>query len=457
MVSKDPKSNTGPDLQPFDESRIQDHFWDPEPWDKLLPSPGFLTDFILHLRGIMTPTSFCFWSGVFVVSNILQRDAWLRWFPDPLFPNFFIVFVAPPRVCAKSSAVRFGEKLLYKYTEKLNNPALEFMKEPRILNKATPEALNDTLNPVTEKVKVGEKIVTLNRGSSATIIVSELANFLGKQKYNAGLTEKLIDLYDCKDKNREGTRAHGIEEQKNTFVTLFGATTIEGLEESIPSVAMAGGFISRLIIDYHTASTRWTGRRIPKPVIGGPTQEDLLERMAWIAQNAYGEYTLSPEADDYYAKRYEEIGELLSIEENLRKRDMNQRYDIHLVKLALLIRAQRYTPGTVIELQDIMEADQVLRQTFSRNHEVTAEVGVSLYQKGVNRVVDLIRKKGSTTRRQVLQASSPYGVNAEILTRILDQLSQEGRIKITLGGKERVYPSRKGHEVYHWRGKRERK
>jgi hypothetical protein len=308
---------------------------------------------------------------------------------------------------------------------------------------------------VQSALKRGDRIVNLNRGSSATIIVSELANFLGKQKYNAGLTEKLIDLYDCKDRNREGSRAHGVEEQKDTYVTLFGATTVEGLEESIPSVAMGGGFISRLIIDYHRTSTRWAGRRIPKPVLGGPTQQDLLERMVWIAKNAYGEYTLSPDADAYYAKRYEEIGELLATEENIRKRDMNQRYDIHLVKLALLIRAQRYTPGRVIELQDIRQADKILEQTFARNHEVTAEVGATTYQKGLNRVLTLLQKREQMTRRQILQATSPYpGMNAEVVTRIIDQINQEGKIKITVGGEERKHPSRKGQEVYRWRGRR---
>jgi hypothetical protein len=440
---------------PFNESMVSDRFWSEEEWDKYLPSPGFITDFVLHLRGIMTPTSFCFWSGVFVVSNILQRDAWLQWFPSPMFANFFIIFVAPPRVCAKTSAVTFGEKLLYKYVKILGDEKLRFLKEPRIYNKATPEGLNEVLKPEerTFCTPDGSILPPLRRGSSATISVGELSNFLGKQKYNTGLTEKLIDLYDCKDRNVEGSRTYQTEVQENVYVTLFGATTKDGLEESIPSVAMGGGFISRLIVDSHETETRWKGRSKPRPVIGGPTQNELLERMAWIARNAHGEYTFSEEANAYYEKRFEEIGELLSSEPNLWKRDMSQRYDIHLVKLSLLLRTQRYVPGNVIELQDIQEADKILMRIFSKNHEVIAEVGVTTYQKGLKRVEKKIIEKNGVTRRQLLHATSPYkGIDAEVLLRMIQQLNQEGKIKIMLNGSEQKYATRNGQEKYYWRG-----
>lgn len=445
---------------PFDEANVKDHFWKEEEWDEFLPSPGFITDFVLHLRGIMTPTSFCFWSGAFVISNILQRDAFLRWFPDPIFANFFIVFVAPPRICAKSTAVRFGEKLLYKYTDLLaDNPRLVFLKEPRIYNRATPEGLNDILSPV-EKLFEGDT-KPLKRGSSCAIIVSELANFLGKQKYNAGLTEKLIDLYDCKDKHREMSRSHGVEMQEDTYVTLFGATTTEGLEESIPSIAMGGGFISRLIIDSNEKATRWSGHHRPRPVVGGPTQKDLLERMAWIAKNSQGEYVFSKEADAYYIQRYNEIGKLLQSEDNLKKRDLNQRYDIHLVKLAMLLRAQRYDPGEIIsnrrfhtiELFDIQEADRILQRTFARNHEVFAEVGVTEYHKCLGRISKKIQESPGITRTELLRATTTYS-NAELLSRVLFQLNEEKKLRIIKNGERTTQPSRYGKEKYFWHGRK---
>jgi hypothetical protein len=434
---------------PYDESQIKDKFWKEEPFDKCLPEKGFLTDFVLATRGIETPTLLSFWSAVWTLSSALKRDAFFKWFPDPLYPNFFIILVAPPALCRKSTAVRqFGEKILIAFTKYYEDPKIRFVKEINLLRKATPEAMEKALEPIEgEIITVGKKTIKMSRGSQVAIVVSELSTFLGKQKYNEGLISKLIDLYDCKDDDSSATIKRGSLVFKNIYVTLIGATTISGLNESIPEVAMEGGFISRVILVHAPRPTRAYPE--PRPVIGGPTRKELSKRLAWIANNAQGEYYFSPEAKKHYDKfYYKHRKSLLKGEKD--DVELKSRYDLHLRKLALILRAQEYREGNEISLDILKKAQLILEETYKDAQGITKDVGVSLYTKTYMRVKDLLLERGKITRRQLIQRLSPSGVSADMILKVMEQIHQAGLITISLRGKKRKVPSTIGEELYTW-------
>ena len=434
---------------PYDESQIKDKFWVEEPFDKYLPKKGFLTDFVLATRGIETPAHLCFWSAVWVLSSALKRDAFFKWFPDPLYPNFFIILVAPPRICAKSTAVRqFGEKILMGFSKHYKDPKMKFVKEVNLLRKATPEAMEVALAPV-ENVIIGSGTgaVKMSRGSQAAVVVSELAVFLGKQKYNEGLITKLIDLYDCKDDDSSSTISRKTINFKNIYFTLIGATTISGINESIPEAAMGGGFISRVILVHSPTPTRSYPE--PRAVIGGPTRDELTKRLAWIANNAQGEYYFSEEAKKYYDKFYKKNRAAL-IKGDEASIDLKSRYDIHLRKLALILKAQRYEKGNEISLEILKEAELILEETYNGAAGITQDVGATLYTKSYMKTKEIIFKRGKITRRQLIQRLSPSGVSADLVLKIMQHVHQEGLIAITLRGEKRKYPSTIGEELYIW-------
>lgn len=434
---------------PFDESQIKDKFWSEEPFDKYLPGKGFLTDFVLATRGIETPTHFCFWSAVWTLSSALKRDAFFKWFPDPLYPNFFIILVAPPRICAKSTAVKqFGERILIDFSKRYQDPMIKFIKEVNLIRKATPEALEEALKPIGERIFEHQgKKVKVYKGSQAAVVVSELANFLGKQKYNEGLINRLISLYDCEDNDSIRTIKRKEIKLKNIYFTLIGATTISGINESIPEAAMGGGFISRVILVHSAKPTRSYPE--PKGVIGGPSRKELTKRLAWIANNAQGEYYFSKEAKKYYDKFYIKNRNSLVKGDDI-SIDLKSRYDIHIRKLALILKAQRYEEGNEISLEILKEAEMILEQTYAGAAGITRDVGATLQTKTTARVKEIIFKRGKITRRQLLQRLSPSGVSADMLLKVVEHVYQEGLIKITLRSKTRKFPSTMGEELYTW-------
>jgi hypothetical protein len=430
------------------QERDYDKFWLDEDFDKHLPEPGFLTDLVLTLRGIETPTIFALWTGIFIMSSLLKRDAFLKWFPDPVYPNFYVLLVAPPKVCAKSTSISFGSKMLIEYP-KLLTEALRFRKMPNIVStRATPESLSDAMLPEEFKYLEGTEIKTYRKGSELTIIAGEASTFLGKQKYNVGLIDKLTHLYDSSDVDQDRTRKTGVQHFENTYVTFMGATTPEGVRQSIPEEAFEGGFMSRLIVVYQNHATR----AYPFPRIVGPTRKDLNPRLAWIAENAKGAYVLDSKALELHERWYP--GFHSSLETNAgsdRHKAMYHRFDIHLLKLALIMRAQRYEPGNVITAYDYMQAKAVLDATLDREHSPVEDVGSSIYGKHYNRIMKLVSEQ-PRKRTNLLQAMSPYECTADEVSKIINNLAEEGKVHIILDQKEHPMASKNGREIYSWAG-----
>ena len=72
---------------PYDENAVpaSRRAWVPDFHDQLIPKrKGFISDFVFHTRGIMTPTLASIWSALFVLQSAIKREAWLQWYPKPL-------------------------------------------------------------------------------------------------------------------------------------------------------------------------------------------------------------------------------------------------------------------------------------------------------------------------------------------------------------------------------------
>ena len=236
---------------PLNPEIITDHI-EPEVWDKHIPRGGFIEDFVLGTRGIETPTKFAVWAGLFAISALVKRDVWYKWYPRPLYPNLFVIFVAPPRICAKSTCVDIGEEVLVNSQNFINDPLLKAGKEVRTHHsKVTPEMLFDVMTPSSGEVKVQkdavlsdeeeeeivqqfmeniakddpkkvEETYDVTRYADLSLHISELTTFLGKQKYTEHLVDILTYMYDCPERADEATRTYGSKSLEKVYLTFFG-------------------------------------------------------------------------------------------------------------------------------------------------------------------------------------------------------------------------------------------
>lgn len=417
--------------------------------DGMLPKPGFLTDFVNTGRGMESPTLFFAWNALWLLSTVLKREAWLKWYPNKLWPNLYVLLVAPPALCRKSSSMVIANELLRALPNCLPSTVKAYAKTSQVITgKTTPEGLLTALAP-DQKVffnpkESGGSLITVDKGSQIALNVSELAVFLGKQQYNSGLVTLLTDLFDCKDKDSEITRGNGLKPLRDIYVTLFGAITPDGMKSSIPEEAFGGGFMSRVVIAYQDTPTKVYP--IPKPVPGYPIWQDLQYRLAWIAEHAKGEYYLTEEAEAYYSKWYYAWKEsLFAIPDNQHK---DNRIDSLILRVALLMRVQEYREGNDITLENIQDARRLLEYTSRTGERATENVGATSYGQSYNVIKRFLLKRGKATRRELSQYMSSRGIKAEEITSVVDQLAVEGFLTISLSDLLMERSASSGKELY---------
>jgi len=369
------------------------HNFKPEPFDDLIPPDGFVTDFVLGSRNIASPTVFGIWTGMYTVSTILKRLAFYSWADTIMVPNLFMILVAPPGIVKKTTQLNKSLRLFKDVERFVLDPTMRALRMPKTRKGSiTPEALHEELIPELRVIeKDNGKFMQITTGSTLNLVVSELTTLIDKKKYNLGLIDKLTSLFDSSDIGEDRTtKGDGTQELRDIYVTLAGATTPEAMRTAFPEEALGGGFMSRAIIVYAHEITRVYA--MPPTLDGIPSNMELARRLAWIIDNARGEYMLSPEADKAHTAWYTKwANDFLSMPE--REQNLYARYDILVLKLALLIRAQKYIKGRVIGLDDYMLAHRLLDATMGKTKNLIGHIQGSVDTDKEDEIIRRVRSK----------------------------------------------------------------
>jgi len=176
-----------------------------------------------------SPETMILWSGLIALSSALKRKVKI---PKKLmggydiYPNIYVIFVAPPGVARKSTTVGRAEALLHEVDDiRMASTAVSASK--------LVSDLADTLD------------------GSLTILPSELGTFMNVS--NEEMYDLLTDLFDNKTAYTYSTRMHGLETVKEPCVNFLAATTPRWVEQQMPLHVIGGGFASRVIFIFEDA------------------------------------------------------------------------------------------------------------------------------------------------------------------------------------------------------------
>jgi hypothetical protein len=191
----------------------------------------------------------------------------------------------------------------------------------------------------------------------------------------------------------------------------------------------------------------------PLSVIGGPKKITLSKRLAYIAHKSSGEYYFDKRAlKEYYSWYKWWFTEGLPSKDGP-KAEMFNRFDIHLIKLCIIIRAQRYEPGTDITLEDFKAAKSILEETYRKNQYSLETVHASPFSRAYTVIRKKLIKEHKIPRVKLVRHCSSYGISAVDLTKILYQMKDENKINIKRDNKLQEYPSKATTEEYIWTSK----
>ena len=196
--------------------------------------PDWLTAWEEYFSNSPCPTLFRKWTGISLLAGAMERKCWVHSFGKTLYPNLYVILVAPPGG---------GKSFLIEVVgEFWNNIGQHHVAPDSVSRASLADALTDAERHV---IRVGESTYSFN---SLLIASEELGTLI--IAYDNEFMATLCKLYDC---SPYGERKRGKDlkyKLDNPQLNFLSGTTPTYLSNLLPEGAWQGGFMSRTIVVY---------------------------------------------------------------------------------------------------------------------------------------------------------------------------------------------------------------
>jgi len=368
---------------------------------------------------------FWLWSGLFTLCASMQRKVWLPFGIEPLFPNMYILLVAPPGKARKALPISLCKRLL----EAVKVPVSVDSMSKRALTKEL--AASSTLGFFEYEGKPRQQ-------TSLAIISKELSSLLAVDP--KGMIEILTDLYDCHD-----TWTYKLKEENdslfNICVSCFLGSTPKWIAENLPEIAMGAGLSSRItMIMGYDKYKRITLPPIPPEKI----YEDLIYDLG-IISTLVGEFKWEPSAYALYDKWYQELDRKYQEVKDDRLHPFLERIHVMVLKTTMALRVA-YSNELIMVVDDIGRSIDLLEQVLNTASDALAGQGRSRTSVDIERILTQIRMAKKISFSEILTLNH-WHTNKSELQEVLDTLVAMKSIKPTDYTKD-------GDTLYEWNPKK---
>ncbi|MBR6515417.1 MAG: hypothetical protein IKT40_01030 [Bacilli bacterium] len=337
-----------------------------------IPKNTFIYEYMKYCENLETPTNFDFWGAVWIVSLFLERHLAILRPNAPLFPNFYITFVANSGECRKSTAINCA-----------NNIIQMMINDKDKINIMTGTTSTARFNYILTKASAVDNkcIIGIN--------CSEFITFFK----NKNIIECFTDLYDCPlERKGYGTFTNGEINIRNVFVSSISATTPNYYFKAITKEEIEGGFTSRnIILPAETGKRRiaWNEHKADEALLlyqGRKIQE-------FIKYTKAAGFTLSPTAIQRYSRWY--LRRRKSAD--LYTRTFEAREQDFVLKLAAILAANDRTAEiSEIHIENAIKIIQSVKKDAQKFfNDALYEENVSTLDKTITRIRDIIHSKGA--------------------------------------------------------------
>jgi len=396
----------------------------------LVPKTGWLSKYYAYTsKTEFNPRFVIFSCFSFVGSLLNNRVGWTRveGLFAPIYANPWVILIGPAGHGHKTSVLN----LCYYFIQ-----ALPEALRPKVLSEQiTPEAL---VKALTVPRVVDKKLAAHLKPPDAVglILAPELAVFLGKQHYNAGMVTLLTRLYDCPPEGSADTLTRGLAPLHNVCLSILGGVVPRWLSTMIPDEAFTGGPMSRfnLVI----MPKQWDEKVWQPPVPPSGLQQEIAAGLETFTELS-GAVTFTPEAEQWITDWYEHTPA---------PRDQDDLMDAyfarkpeHIIRIATLLEIFEHGTApqlgiksltTGLQLMDLLETELT---PFLETRITTART------ESIQKVLEILGRpkyQGRLSRRALLNLGFRYlpGKTPEF-NEIINLLKQAGKIRQFTPGKDK--------------------
>ena len=386
------------------------------------------------------PSLFHLWTGVATIMAVLERKVHCPVMFDDIYPNLYIILVAPPGRCRKGSSMMIGARLL----EDARDEGLSIHVCPEMI---TREAL---IRQIAECQTTYEENGNLINHCSLTAISTELDTIMSS---NPGdMLKLLIELFDAQlhDIFVYKTKGSGTDTVRGLWFSLFGATVPSFFKTPDLQKSIGQGFTSRCIFVY-ACEKRFQSKLciddIGERLATSKRLQDIKRRLVkgLVKINSMtGEFDWTDNASEFFNKWYDNLPKELKKEGTIEHlQPYYERKHVHAIKLAMILSASEDYRDMVIHTRHIRSALRMLEDAETYMPRVFSGTGRSTNVEDVERLLNQFERNRSMTMQQI------YRLNYRDIS--LDQMKAAVQGLIEMGVIKADFDQVSGKVLYKWK------
>jgi hypothetical protein len=338
---------------------------------------NWIKAYMEYTSAMEAPDHFHFWAAVSTIAGALRRKVWVDMGHFQWFPNFYVIFVAPPGIVSKSTTMSIGMEMLRSIKDVKFGP-----------DAVTWQALTQALAASRIDFPLDGAFVPM---SAITLFSSEFGTFLNP--HDREMVDVLVDLWD----NRTGawekrTKMSGSDTVVNPWINIAACTTPAWIAGNFPEYMVGGGFTSRCVFVFAEKKRRlvaypFLDMSLTKMV---EIRDQLTTDLAEISRLA-GKFYMPSETIDYgvqwYQEHYENINKSLN---NSQFAGYLARKQTHIHKLAMVLSAADNN-DLVIQKSHLEMASMIITSLEADMPRVFSTIGSEGDARHASTVLDIIR------------------------------------------------------------------
>lgn len=343
----------------------------------------WLKSYVDYASVTEAPKRMHFWAGVGAIAGAVRRKVWLDMKRFMWVPSFYIVYVAPPGIVAKSTTMDISMNLLREV------PGIKFGPDS-----ITWQGLATMFAAASESFEFPIGSGDWWPMSPLSFASGELGSLVDLQ--NRDMVNLLIELWDGKKKYDKQTKMSGNDSIEAPWINIQGCTTPNWIADNMPRATVGGGFSSRCVFIYADKKDKyvpWPDEAVDKN--DKELQAELIHDLEHMATMLCGPFKLSAAARAWGGRWYIEHWETL-IQRGLDEETVigyATRKQTHMVKLAMVLSIAQ---GDSLEItaDNIQLAKVMLDDLEADMPKVFARIGRSEVSQHADKILGVIQRRG---------------------------------------------------------------
>lgn len=342
----------------------------------------WLQALLKYVEETESPRDFWIWSGISTIAGALQRKVWIPFGLDQLYPNLYVMVVAPPGECRKGAPVSLSKKLL------------QAIKCNVFADSPTKRALTMSLDRLC-KGQGGMFYITRSDGTkrpktqaAMSLISKEFSSFLAVDP--KAMIEILTDLFDAHDEWEYKTKGEGTDKIFGLCINCLFASTPSWIATNLPEEAIGGGFTSRFAIVTATEKYKWIS--LPPP----PDETLYRKLVADLHQikQLSGEFQWGEGAYELYDSWYKTIPKITTAQKDVRLKGYIARMHIMVLKVAMCLHVS-CSDSLILHPDDIGRGIEFMEQVLKMAPQALGGQGRTRMSAETDQIMQQIRGLGS--------------------------------------------------------------